>query len=173
MNSPQHHVKPRQKNVTYYASQSLSDSKQVAEQSSRNSFTCRGLCQGRRECRQKSSLHSLLYLACVVGSSIPVTFAVRRPTTSFIYAAQHIRVSNPSREHFLLLALASRTISMSTQQGYWARSLLYLKGDCFEVTWVCNRFSITPSLHFAKLARCIHTIPGFVFIVTCRSRSQE
>lgn len=64
-----------------------------------------------------------------VGSSISLAFLVVCHTASSSYPREPSEVSKPSRKCLLLLALVRRTSSISTQQRYWARSLIHLKGD--------------------------------------------
>lgn len=82
-------------------------------------FTCRGQCQGWEECRQRSFLCSLICLACLVGSSIPITFAVVCHTASSSYPRE------PSKG-------TGESLSDILERRQWFKGIL-----------VCNRLSMS------------------------------
>lgn len=105
----------------------------------RHGFTCRGQCQGWEEKRQKCFFCSLVYLAYLADSTIPITIAVVCHTEGSSYPGESSKVNKASRKFPLLLALISRITSMSTQQGVFD---MLKRKQWFEVTLVCNELSM-------------------------------
>lgn len=115
----------------------------------RHGFTCRGQCQGWEEKRQKCFFCSLVYLAYLADSTIPITIAVVCHTEGSSYPGESSKVNKASRKFPLLLALISRITSMSTQQGVLTclkgnsglRSPWYVMGSpCFSLHLVLRAF---------------------------------
>lgn len=118
----------------------------------RHGFTCRGQSQGWEESRQRSFLCSLIYLACLAGSSIPITIVVVCHPEGSSYPGESSKVSKASRKCPLLLVLISRTTSMSLSKGTGQRLLTCLKGNSgLQSPWYVMG-SPCPSLHLTLCA---------------------